>query len=101
MRAPGGLIYMEAAPALTRADVAAARAYHGDGGSFVEIVFNFEGRYALAEMTRQHGGERLAILIDGELHSAPRISGEIADGRAFISNLSREAAEAVAASLGG
>lgn len=99
MQAAGGAAYVESQPALTRADVETARAYHGDGGSFVEIVFNFEGRQALAELTRAHVGERLAILIDGELHAAPKIAGEVDNGRAFISQLAPQTAEAVAASL--
>jgi preprotein translocase subunit SecD len=95
----GGAVYVDAQPLLTRSDVAAARAFHGSGASFVEIVFNFEGRFKLAELTRTHAGQRLAILIDGALHSAPRIAGEVSGGRAFISNLSRADAESVAASL--
>jgi preprotein translocase subunit SecD len=95
----GEFAYVDPQPALTRADVSVARAYHGQSGSFVEIEFNFEGRYALADLTRAHNGERLAILIDGELHTAPRIGGEIGGGRAFISKLSHEEADAVAASL--
>lgn len=51
----------------------------------VSISFNKEGGDLFAEITRQNVGEQLAIFLDGELVSAPRINEAITGGRAIIS----------------
>ncbi len=51
----------------------------------VSIVFNSEGAELFAEITRDNIGENLAIFLDGELISAPRINESIAGGQAVIS----------------
>jgi len=51
----------------------------------VSIVFNQEGAELFEEITTTHTGESLAIFLDGEMLSAPRINEPIAGGRAIIS----------------
>lgn len=51
----------------------------------VSIVFNSEGGDLFETITRENVGGNLAIFLDGELISAPRINEAIAGGRAIIS----------------
>ena len=57
----------------------------------IEIVFTPEGQKRFAEVTRENVGKRLAIVIDGQLYSAPLIRDEIAGGKAVISGSFNEA----------
>ena len=62
----------------------------GNGGQLanepiVSIAFNSEGGNLFAEITKNNIGENLAIFLDGELISAPRINESIVGGRAIIS----------------
>jgi SecD/SecF fusion protein len=56
-------------------------------GWIVTLVFSNEGRAAFGELTRQHVGERLAVVLDGEVVSAPRINEPILAGEARISGM--------------
>ncbi len=51
----------------------------------VSIRFNEEGGKIFEEITSEHVGESLAIFLDGELLSAPRINEAISGGSAVIS----------------
>jgi protein-export membrane protein SecD len=61
----------------------------GSGGlsnePIVSIAFNEEGAQLFEDITKNHVGEQLAIFLDGELKSAPRINEAIAGGKAVIS----------------
>lgn len=62
----------------------------GSGGQLsnepiVSIVFNAEGAELFETITREHTGESLAIFLDGEMISSPRINEAISGGRAIIS----------------
>ncbi|MDX1952682.1 MAG: protein translocase subunit SecD [Verrucomicrobiota bacterium] len=52
-----------------------------------EIILNFdsEGAQKFGEITQNNVGRLLAIVLDGELYSAPRINGPIMGGSASIS----------------
>lgn len=54
------------------------------GGPLVAIEFNDEGRQLFADITTQHVGEQLAILIDGYPIMAPTIQDAIVTGQATI-----------------
>ena len=70
------------------------------GHSRIEITFSDEGRKKFAEVTREKIGQRLAIVIDGQLYSAPTIRTEIPGGKAEISgNFSKEEANVLAAKI--
>lgn len=51
----------------------------------VSIEFNTEGGELFEEITRTNVGEQLAIFLDGEIVSAPRINEAISGGSAIIS----------------
>jgi protein-export membrane protein SecD len=62
----------------------------GQGGQLsnepvVSIRFSPEGATLFEEITRNHIGERLAIFLDGEMISSPRINEAIAGGTAIVS----------------
>ncbi len=50
----------------------------------VQLVFNPRGATAFAEVTGAHVQERLAIVLDGVVHSAPVLNQKITGGRAVI-----------------
>lgn len=55
------------------------------GEPVVSIVFNEEGADLFEKITRENTGESLAIFLDGEMISAPRINEAITGGKAVIS----------------
>lgn len=62
----------------------------GNGGQLsnepiVSIVFNEEGAKLFEKITAEHTGESLAIFLDGQIISSPRINEAIAGGKAIIS----------------
>ncbi|MDP4000286.1 MAG: protein translocase subunit SecD [bacterium] len=50
----------------------------------INITFNGAGAKKFAAMTRRSVGKPIAILLDGAIISAPRVSQEISDGNAVI-----------------
>jgi protein-export membrane protein SecD len=84
----------------------AALEFAGGGGGqlsnepIVSIVFNAEGGDLFETITRDHTGESLAIFLDGDMISSPRINEAIAGGRAVISGgFTAEEAKALAQNL--
>jgi preprotein translocase subunit SecD len=67
---------------LTRADVAADP--NSPGNWQVAIEFTPNGTRVFGEITEQNVGRLLAIILDGNLYSAPRINERIPGGRAVI-----------------
>lgn len=51
----------------------------------ISIQFNPQGTKKFADFTKSHEGEYLAIILDGRMLSAPRISQAILNGQAMIS----------------
>ncbi|PIR84674.1 protein translocase subunit SecD [Candidatus Kaiserbacteria bacterium CG10_big_fil_rev_8_21_14_0_10_47_16] len=51
----------------------------------VSITFTDDGAALFEQITREHTGEQLAIFLDGEVVSAPRINEAISGGKAIIS----------------
>ncbi|MBI2926095.1 MAG: protein translocase subunit SecD [Verrucomicrobia bacterium] len=51
----------------------------------VDFTLDSDGASLFAEITRENVGRQLAIVLDGELYSAPVIRGEIPSGRGSIS----------------
>lgn len=54
------------------------------GAPVIGLEFNNEGSDLFAEITKDHKGEILAIILDGNILSAPVINDEIKDGKAQI-----------------
>jgi preprotein translocase subunit SecD len=57
----------------------------GDSGEpYVSLTFNNTGARVFGELTEQNVGKRLAIVLDGNIHSAPSIRERIPSGQAQI-----------------
>jgi preprotein translocase subunit SecD len=67
---------------LTRAEVSADP--NATGNWQVAIEFSPEGARRFGEVTEQNVGKQLAIILDGNVYSAPRINERIPGGRAVI-----------------
>jgi len=52
---------------------------------YVSLTFNSKGGKSFERITGEHIGERLAIVLDNKIHSAPNIQDKISGGRAQIS----------------
>ena len=66
----------------------------------VSIQFDAEGGQKFARMTQQNPGKLFAIILDGQVISAPRINEPILGGQAIISgSFTTESANALAISL--
>jgi preprotein translocase subunit SecD len=72
--------------AITGRDVATARVSIDQNTSepYVSVDFNASGGRAFADLTDANVGKRLAIVLDGNVHSAPQIRERIPSGRAQI-----------------
>ena len=55
------------------------------GQAEISLVFDSQGAELFGQITRDNVGRRLAIVLDGELQSAPRINEPIEGGQARIS----------------
>src|SRR5690606_14710101 len=71
-------------PDLTGDRVNRADARYGDQGYEVIIDFNDAGAKEFGRLTQDHVGQRFAIMLDGEVISAPVIQTPILDGSARI-----------------
>jgi preprotein translocase subunit SecD len=71
---------------VTGADLATARVSIDQTTSepYVSVEFNKTGAKAFGELTEQNVGKRLAIILDGNVHSAPVIRERIPSGQAQI-----------------
>jgi preprotein translocase subunit SecD len=71
---------------VTGRDVATARVSIDQNTSepYVSVDFNAAGARAFSELTDANVGRRLAIVLDGNIHSAPQIRERIPSGRAQI-----------------
>ncbi len=68
----------------------------------IQIVFTGRGGKRFAEVTRQYAGQRLAVVVDGNVISAPKVMAEISGGKAVISgSFSEEEAKQLARRLSG
>jgi len=66
----------------------------------IAITLNTNGMKHFAEVTRNNIGKRMAIIVDGQLYSAPAIRSEISSGKAMISgNFTSEEAKELATKL--
>ena len=78
------LIYISPEVALTNSDIARAWPQPDVNGFGVGFMLTEEGSLKLARLTKSHIGENVAIMVDGQVTSAPKIMAEITGGRAMI-----------------
>jgi preprotein translocase subunit SecD len=81
------LYLVQRRPELTGRDIARARAFRdGSTGRYeVSVTFTARGGQRFERLTRQMVGRRLAIVLDGQVSSAPVVQAAIPGGRARIS----------------
>ncbi len=80
---------VENEPALTGADLSDARYYYDPGdteGKFhkVSVTYNKDGARTLSDVTQEHLGEQMAIILEDNVVSAPTLQAHITNGRAVI-----------------
>ena len=71
-------------PALTGDAVSSAHAYFDNKGYGVALNLNSEGAKQFDEVARENKGRRMAIILDGEIQSAPVLQSDYYGGRATI-----------------
>ncbi len=96
-----GKLALDTAPLLSGKEVADARPGFDDKShSMVSLSFTPRGAALFEMATGEHVGKRLAIVLDGTVHSAPVIQEKIAGGTASISGqFTPEEAQDLAISL--
>lgn len=95
--APTEVLHVQNAVLLDETAVKSAKVQtNSSGHPEIEITFTETGRKRFADVTRESIGKRLAIVINGQLYSAPKIMSEIPGGKATISgDFSKQEAEAL------
>ncbi|MFY9558027.1 MAG: protein translocase subunit SecD [Blastocatellia bacterium] len=86
-------------PVVTGLDMRDASARSSQyGGAAYEIDFSLlpDGARRFAEATGKHVGEQLAIVLNNEVKSAPRINSQISDRGQITGNFTKKAAEDLA-----
>jgi preprotein translocase subunit SecD len=68
----------------------------GGGRPYVSIKFNPKGSRIFAKITEEHIQERLAIVLDGEVYSAPTIQSKIVGEGMITGNFTDESAKSLA-----
>lgn len=96
-----GTLLLDKAPLLSGKEIADARPGFDDkGNALVSLSFTARGAHLFEMITGEHIKSRLAILVDGRVHSAPVIQDKIAGGAATITgHFSPEEAQDLAISL--
>jgi SecD/SecF fusion protein len=99
----GETILIHKNPVMEGAEIADARVdfdSSGFGQPRISLSFKSEGARQFADITRAHVNQRLAIVMDGQVLSAPNINEPILSGRAEISgNFTYEDAALLALAL--
>jgi len=80
-------LHVQKEPLLDRSAVKSAEVQRSSvtGTPEIQVAFTERGAKRFAEVTRQHIGQRLAIVIDGKVYAAPKVATEILSGKAVIS----------------
>ena len=81
---PAYSVTIEAEPIVTGEHLIDSQPSFQDNNPVVSFRFNPEGARLFGRTTRSHVGQQLAIVLDGEVISAPRIQAPILDGNGII-----------------
>ena len=95
-------LYVKKTPVLDYNSIAAAvvKTNEVTGAAEIDVEFSDQGREQFANITKENINKRLAIVLGGQVYSAPVIRSEITGGKAQISgSFSREEAEELAAKI--
>jgi SecD/SecF fusion protein len=97
-------VYLRGQAVLSTVHIASAQVTESQYGGthHINITFTKEGTSIFAEVTRNNLNKPLAIIVEGEVISAPVIRTEIAGGKAVISGkFTQEEAQRIASGIMG
>jgi len=91
-------VYLHKETAITNKEIAEAQATTDDSNKpAIAITFTKEGQKKFAELSREHQGKPLAIIVDGKVLCAPIVRDEISGNKAMIiGSFTKEEAEKIA-----
>jgi preprotein translocase subunit SecD len=96
----GETFYLHDQVLIDNTDITAAKAITWQGRQVVDLNFSETGKEKVAQMASEHITERVGMLVDGRLVSAPTINAPILEGRAMIDgNFTEEQARHIAAGI--
>lgn len=96
-------IYLHAETVLANSDIAQAQVVQGDNASKfgVSLTFNAEGAAKMLRATRSHIGRPMAILLDGEVVTAPVVRAPITTSAIISGDYARADAERIVGGIVG
>ncbi len=86
-------------PDMSGKNVKSAAYYFGPEGHSIQVDFTSEGAGIMLPLTRENQGRPLAIIMDDEVISAPRINEPFSTGCSITGSFTREEAKALVAAL--
>jgi RNA polymerase sigma factor (sigma-70 family) len=100
--AGGETLYVQKSPLLDYTAISSATVTRDEstGVPQINVEFNDVGKELFAAVSRENLNKRLAIVLDGQVYSAPVIRSEITEGKAQITgHFTEEEAQALAAKI--
>lgn len=97
----GDTLFVSTAAILVPGDVESASVVSSEGGPMIVFDFRPSAHGKMAEATRSAIGKRLAIVIDGELISAPVVQEPFHEGCNISGNFTQAWAEEVVSRING
>lgn len=98
----GERLYLHKEALITNEDIIEAQAVEDPyikGGYKVNLVFTKKAAERMMKASKLHNGQRLAILVDGLVISAPIIHGSIYDKVSITGEMDKDEAQSIAKSL--
>ncbi|MCB1065035.1 MAG: protein translocase subunit SecD [Verrucomicrobiae bacterium] len=86
-------------PDMAGKHVSSANYTYGAEGDAISVSFDGEGSKIMAALTNNNVNRQLAIIMDGEILSAPRINEPFSSGCLITGNFSQKSATALASAL--
>ena len=93
------VVYLHDAVIVSNGHIRSARVVEHDGGFGVAVVFTAEGAEQMDRATRAHLDRPIAIMLDGEVVSAPTIRSVIRETAVLEASYARADAERIAAGV--
>ena len=95
----GATFWVEKTPVVGVDDLASANTWVSKGQAFVGIKLTDDGAKKIQKFTRDHIGERMALVVDGRLIKAPTIRDPIRGSALQIEPLDKTTARQVAKAI--
>ena len=94
-------VYLHGEIVITNADVVEARVVPGNSASdfSITVAFSREGAARIAQATASHVNKPLAILINGQVVTAPTLRGQVSNSAVIAGEFTSSEAAAIAAGL--